>query len=223
MKKRKNKSSKIIIIVLSSLLVVSFIINIVLFINSNRIKNERDGNIVFFGDSITEQYEIDNFFPTNSTINSGIGGNTSVDLLKRIDKDVYRYNPSKVFLLIGINDLCTSVVEEKIINNIGTIISEIKNNQKNCKIYVESIYPINEEVIKKLHFSYADNTNNGKIKIINKEIKKLCKEYDVTFIDIYSSLIDKKGNLKKQYTVDGVHLNNFGYRKVTSILKEYIM
>ena len=35
-------------------------------------------------------------------------------------------------------------------------------------------------------------------------------------------LLDKEGNLKELYTKDGLHLNNLGYLKVTSVLKEYV-
>ena len=76
-----------------------------------------DENIVFFGDSITEVYKVDEFFPKRNVINSGISGDRTENLLERMD-DVYRYNPSKVFLLIGINDLNREKSIDEITKNI---------------------------------------------------------------------------------------------------------
>ena len=54
-------------------------------------------NIVFLGDSITEYYDLDKFFPNNKIVNSGVGGNLSHNILDDMYNRVYKYNPSKVF------------------------------------------------------------------------------------------------------------------------------
>ena len=35
-------------------------------------------------------------------------------------------------------------------------------------------------------------------------------------------IIDKEGNLKDIYTVEGLHINDLGYFKVTKVLENYI-
>lgn len=229
--KKKDKKKKInfikknsIIIILIPLLILSLIINIFLF-NKPTKKEETffvDENIVFFGDSITKKYNVEEFFQDKFVINSGISGDKTEDLINRIENDVYKYNPSKVFILIGINDLNHDVDEEKIINNIQKIVNGIKLKRKYAKIYIESIYPINRNTLNEKEYEFNENITNDKIKEINKKIENLCKENNIEYIDIFSELVDNDDNLKDIYTIEGLHLNDLGYFKVTSELEKYV-
>ena len=180
-----------------------------------------DENIVFFGDSITNKYKVEEFFSNTYVINSGISGDKSEDLLNRMN-DVYKYNPSKVFILIGINDLNNGIKEDEILNNIQKIINGIKTNRMHSKIYIESVYPINRDVFNEKDYSFNEDISNNTIKEFNKKLKKLCKENDITYINVYDSLLDDNGNLKEVYTLEGLHLNDLGYFKVTSTINKYI-
>ena len=225
MSKNENKNklfNKIVLIIISLLLVISLVINILNFKQSRLVEYKNDENIVFFGDSITYGYDVKKFYPSNNVINSGINGNKTEDLINRIDSDLYRYNPSKVFLLIGINDLCRYVDEEDILYNIQTIINGIKSNRKYSEIYVESIYPLSHKKFEEQKYEYCSDIDNSKIMKINKKIKEMCIESDVTYIDLYSKLEDGNGELKELYTYEGLHLNDLGYLKVTSVLDKYI-
>ena len=222
MKKNNKKNYLISTIILSILLFISISLSVILvFINSN-IKYKNDENIVFFGDSMTSRYDVEKYYPKRNVINSGVSGNKSEDLIERINDDVYKYNPSTIFLLIGINDLNNEVDEEDIILNIQNIVNGIKINRPYAKLYIESVYPINKDVMTENEFEYANNFDNKDIKDLNEKIKVLCKENNIEYIDIYNKLTDENGNLKKLYTKDGLHLNNLGYLKITSILKKYI-
>ncbi len=204
------------------LLIISIGLNIVLLSINKENSCELPENIVFFGDSITNRYKIEEFFSENNVINSGIDGDRTDKLLERIDKDVYRYNPSKVFLLIGINDMNHGTNNDKILTNIEKIIKGIQENNKKTKIYVESIYPINWHMFEENKYSFNSSVNNEEIKKMNKKIKKLCKNYNVTYIDVFKSLIDEEGRLKEVYTKEGLHLTDLGYFKVTKTLQKYI-
>lgn len=67
--------------------------------------------IIFFGDSLTWGGYGGNFvkevaaqMPEHEIINAGVGGNTVVNLLRRIDDDVIDRQPDVVFVMIGGND-----------------------------------------------------------------------------------------------------------------------
>lgn len=223
-KKERNIKNKTIKIIILFLLVISICFNI-FFINNNKNDNliiKNDENIVFLGDSITNGYNVEKYYPKNNVVNSGINGNKTEDLINRIDNDLYKYNPSKVFLLIGINDLCNYVDEDDIIFNIQRIINGIKNNRKYSEIYVESIYPLSHKKFEETGYTYCSDIDNAKIIMINKKIKEICIESDVTYIDLYSKLVDGNGELKELYTNEGLHLTDLGYLKVTSVLDKYI-
>ena len=91
-------------------------------------------NYLFLGDSITDFYDLDKYYEGLPVVNSGISGNTTEDILSNMDSRVYNYNPSKVFLLIGTNDLLRDKSVEEITENIEIIVNNIRKNepQMNC-------------------------------------------------------------------------------------------
>lgn len=209
-----------------SIAIISFIIIISVsynIITNYKLKNIKvhDQNIVFYGDSITEGYNVKEFFDEENVVNSGISGNVTKNLIDRIDTDLYDYNPSLVIILIGTNDINTNVDDKTIIDNIEKIIKGIRMNRKNADIMIESIYPINREMNTEYWDNKPDYTNEHIIKL-NKSIKKMCKKYNIKYIDVYSCLLDDQGNLKKIYSIDGLHLTDLGYYKVTKVIKKYI-
>lgn len=209
----------ILVIVLLVSLITSVIYNIKLsnkdMVTENVVLDE---NVVFFGDSITKKYNLSEFYPNTHVVNSGVSGDFTNDLVNRVENDVYRYNPSKVFILIGFNDINHDRSQKEIIDNIQKIVNGIKTNRKNAKIYIESIYPINITV----DDPFTDNECTDKIIEINKMIEELCKKNNVNYLNLFDELSDKDGNLKEVYTFDGVHLNDLGYFKVTMLLQKYV-
>lgn len=222
MKKKAIDKNLIIFLIFFIIFVVSIFFNIMSLTKYPIVKYENDENIVFFGDSLTAGYDVKKFFSHSRVVNRGIGGNKTADLLDRIDKDVYDYNPSKVFLLIGINDLSANVDEDDLLFNINNIIKGIKSNRSKATIYVESLYPIGKEREEKEENKKKDNYNNASINKINEKIKKMCKEENVIYVNVHDSLTNKEGRLKNSYTEDGLHLSSLGYLKVTSVLREYV-
>ncbi len=216
----KNISKKAnIILFLVALICITYIVTCLLNIyykpkEVKVINNLLDNNYVFLGDSITAGYDLDEFYPDYPVINSGVSGYRAKDILKRLDEMVYIYNPSKVFLLIGTNDIAKGKDKDYIVNKISEIIDNIKENRKYAKIYIESIYPINSSKVK--------NRSNDFINELNKEIKLLCEQKEVNYINIHKLLIDEDGELKKDYSDDGLHLTEEGYEVITQELIKYL-
>ena len=216
---------KILQIVLVSVLVIITLLAVISsVINKSKLESikEQDENIVFYGDSITEGYNVKEFYDEFRVVNSGISGNTTEDLINRIDRDLYNYNPSTVIIQIGTNDIRASIKDEDIIKNLKSIIKGIRKNRKNASILIESIYPINREMDVDYWKDVNTDYNNKHITKLNKEIKELCKKEHIKYIDIYSKLLDDNNNLKETYSKEGLHLTDLGYYKVTKIIKEYL-
>lgn len=234
MKRIKRFIKKHLIVLLTAiifLLVICIIIcGVYIFNEKNKdslknpydIKTSPGDNFVFLGDSITEYYPLDEFYDDLPTINSGKAGWRTDQILDEIDSLVYIYNPTKVFLLIGTNDIEQGKSINDIVTNIEQITKRIEKKRPRTKIYIESIYPINNTNDEKINHATVGSRNNTIIKKINKEIKKYCNEKDYTYIDVYNNLTDKKGNLKLEYTEEGLHLSSLGYIKVTKILYPYL-
>lgn len=175
-----------------------------------------DDNYVFVGDSIFEGYDLDKYYENMPVVNSGISGNTTENILKDMENRIYRYNPSKVFLMIGTNDCIYDISSEETIENVGEIIDGIKKNRPYAEIYVQSIYPVNRTDDDKINLGSVKNRNNDDIKLMNSGIKKLCEEKDVNYMNIYDSLIDEEGNLAIDYTKEGLHISDEGYKVITT-------
>lgn len=181
-----------------------------------------DDNYLFLGDSITDFYDLDKYYEDLPVVNSGINGNRTTDILNDMKNRVYRYNPSKVFLLIGTNDIIDGKENDEIINNIKKIIELIKKNRPYAEIYLESIYPVNKTDNDKISLSMVSSRDNDQITEINKKLKQYCDDKKITYIDLYSKLVDDEGNLKLDYTKEGLHLSDDGYKVVTEEISKYI-
>ena len=91
---------------------------------------------------------------------------------------------------------------------------------KKLKIYVESIYPISHEKNDKVLGWMVGRRDNNRIKKINKELKESAKEHNYVYLDLYSILVDENDNLKLDYTVDGLHISEEGYKVISNEIKK---
>lgn len=178
-----------------------------------------DDNYLFLGDSITYMYDLDKYYEGLPVVNSGVNGNDVEDIMNDIEERVYQYNPSKIFLLIGTNDIDHGDSQEEIVNHIEELLLEIHKNRPYAEIYLESIYPVleGEKVV--------NIRTNEEIMAINKELESFCKKEDFTYIDMFSLLVDSSSDdvkIKDEYTKDGLHLSDAGYEIVTEEIKKYL-
>lgn len=183
----------------------------------------KKGGVLFVGDSLTQEFLLEEYFSGSLVYNRGIGGDTTEGLLKRMKESIYDLEPSKMFLLIGTNDLAVNVSKpEKVLENIRKIILATKENCKGTELFVESLYPTGTEGYYNLSEEAIKNRSNYVIDVINQGLEALCQELEVTYIDINSKLKDKEGRLKPELTRDGLHLKPEGYKIVIESLRQYI-
>jgi lysophospholipase L1-like esterase len=179
-------------------------------------KQSTPGGIVFVGDSITQDYPISEWFKGLTVYNRGIGGDTTEGLLKRLDVSVHDLKPKTVVLLIGTNDFALlDSTPEQVAANIERIITLLRVNDPSIRIIIESIYPVNPKIDP---FTVGKRTNE-QIQKTNAIIKS---KSDITFLDLYTLLSDLEGNLKKEYSHDGLHVNMDGYQIITNAIKQVL-
>ncbi|MGN0675349.1 MAG: GDSL-type esterase/lipase family protein [Oscillospiraceae bacterium] len=191
--------------------------------NSSAVK----GQTVFTGSSLMEMFPINKLLKEHSddTIiyNRGVGGFLSHELLEVIDVCAIDLQPSKVFINIGTNDLSwSSIPISSLIDNYEKIISLIESAVPNVKIYLMAYYPVNYEAASEEMKECLKIRTNEKITAANAEVKKLSKKHGQRYIDINSNLKDKQGRLKAEYTIEGMHINEDGYRAIYDDIMEYV-
>jgi lysophospholipase L1-like esterase len=181
-----------------------------------------DEDVIFLGDSIIANGKWHEFFPEMACRNRGIGGNTTKHLLNRLEF-ITKSNPKKLFLLVGINDLLSRRNKKEIIISFKELLSLLKQNSLNT--YVLGILPINRKMCDDILSPKKNvvlNFDNEEIQVLNGEIEQLCREYGLTFVDCHSNLLDKNGELRDEFTYDGVHLTFKGYLEISKTLESFV-
>lgn len=175
------------------------------------------GKIVMLGNSITNGGNWSELFNNPDVLNRGISGDNTFGILNRLD-EIISLQPSKVFLLIGINDLSRETPVDVVLNNYRRIVAKLQQESPETRIYVQSLFPTNNEFD---HFPRAQNRDK-EIRAVNRGIQEIANEYGLTFIDLYPHFLDEQGKLSAKYTNDGLHLMGEGYVKWAEILMEFI-
>ena len=85
--------------------------------------NYSKGQIIFIGDSITDGYPLDSYYGDLNlkTYNRGIGGDRTSGVYRRLKVSLYDLKPTKVILMIGINDINSGETNDEIIANYSQI------------------------------------------------------------------------------------------------------
>lgn len=197
-----------------------------------RILNQevKKGEILFTGSSLMEQFPIDELRMTEDIdaviYNRGIGGFTTEDMLQCMEEMVFGTEPGKIFINIGTNDISRSEYRlEKLMENYGRIIAMTQERLPQAEIYMMAYYPVNE-VDKAPNEEWARavfaTRNNENIRTANEAVKELAQKMGCHYIDVNRGLTDEAGRLKKEYTVEGIHMYANGYRVVLGNLKNYL-
>jgi hexosaminidase len=174
-------------------------------------------SIIFLGDSISDGAEWSELFGNHRVLNRGISGDFTLGILNRLE-EVYTRKPAKVFLLIGINDLTRNISTDSVVKNIVWIVELIKANSPNTQIYVQSVFPVNEQ------FGKFNGHTSRKVQILelNEQLSSIQATYHFEYVDVYSYLVDSAGRLNSQFTNDGLHLNSRGYLQWKEIVSSKV-
>ena len=175
-------------------------------------------DIIFIGDSIVEYCPLQELVGTTKTIvNRGIRGYQTGLLLDNLDAHLYGDAVDQIVLLIGTNDIGKDVSMNETLDNLERVIQSIAREYPLSQIKLVSILPVNEgEEYKQTVYIRT----NEKIREWNQAFESLAAAYiQVDFVPIYDSLTDSEGQLKKDYTTDGLHLSVAGYQVLSEALK----
>ena len=182
-------------------------------------KFEKKGGVVFVGDSITDFYNLDAYYPGLNAVNRGISGDTIEGIRGRLEESVFGLNPSLVVILGGANNFAEGYddVETHIIDTYRDILSQIKARLPKTKVLVQSVYPVSD-----ISFHNRYKYGHGHVESINLKIKELVQSFGYKFADVYSVLSSGDEEFDSQYTDDGLHPNKNGYKIISEYLNPII-
>lgn len=162
---------------------------------------------VFLGNSITEVGEWSELFQDKNIINRGISGDVTYGVFNRLPF-ILSQKPKKIFLAIGVNDIKRGATIAEVSENQERIIKLITQTSPKTKLYVQSVLPVNESMLASI---YAKITNE-RITKVNQKLKVIAQKYGCTYVDLHQSkLKGADGQLIKEYSTDGLHLQPLAY------------
>ncbi len=186
---------------------------------NEEIKNIPTGKykVVFLGNSLTELFNVTEYFNDTNLLNCGIVGDFSEGLVKRID-NIAKLKPEKLFIEIGINDIIEKISLDDICDNYRDVIKKMQVQSPQTKIYIQSNLPV---IINRPSFLTDDKDVNNRVLKQNKNLKKIAKEFNLTYIDIHTVFI-KHPNLNELFIPDGIHLTPTAYTLWKTTLMPYL-
>jgi lysophospholipase L1-like esterase len=174
-----------------------------------------DGRICFLGDSLTEHGSWEELFPFANISNFGISGNKTYDINNRLD-EILSIQPSKLFLMVGINDLGDHRAVDEILDDYNIIVQNIRKHLEGTSTFLLSILPVGETRI------VEEKLTLKTIESLNYSIKEIAQKNDMVFINMNTAFSDENGYLKQVYTYDDLHLSHDGYLLWKELIKNYL-
>lgn len=177
--------------------------------------------VVFFGDSITAGWPLDQFFPGRPYVNRGIGGQTTSQALVRFRQDVIDLKPAAVVILLGTNDIA---------GNTGAIgLTDIEKNLASMAelahahgiaVVLSSVTPVHD------YTSQSDIAfplrPPATIRELNQWLKGYCGDGRAAYLDYFGAMIDGTGLMRRELAADGLHPNHAGYEIMTPLAEAAI-
>lgn len=168
--------------------------------------------VIFLGDSITEDWNLAQFFPGRPYVNRGVSGQTTSQMLVRTFPDVIDLHPAVMILLAGTNDIAANngpetiqMVEE----NIEAIVELAEKH--GIKVVISAVMPVSDYEMgpvgpmTRLHPAQQ-------ITALNSWIQEFADRTGAIYCDYYAALADEHGLLMRGYSLDGLHPNARGYQ-----------
>jgi lysophospholipase L1-like esterase len=180
-----------------------------------------ENRVVFFGDSITDIWKLDDYFPGKPYINRGIGGQTTPQMLVRFRQDVIDLQPKVVVILAATNDIAgnTGPMRNDDIEANFASFAELARLH-GIRLVYSSILPVHNYTDRAKDF-FAQRPQ-ARILALNEWLKDYCAKNHIVYVDYFSALVDDKGMLKKDLADDGLHPNAAGFKVMAPLAEAAI-
>ena len=137
-----------------------------------------------------------------TVVKTGFGGSQTSDLLYFLDELVLRYNPRKVFIYEGDNDINAGKTPDAILTTMKHVVNKIHKAQPTTEIYIISTKPSPS----RWHLRKQYETLNSLLRTYCETTKKL------NYIDVWNAMLNKKGRPEPSIFIsDSLHMNRRGY------------
>jgi len=169
---------------------------------------------VFLGNSITEGFDLEYYFPDHELANRGIVADHIDGLMQRLENSALALKPNNLFLMIGINDIGDRRDDEYLKKMFSVLIDNLTHALPETEIYLHSILPTSPR---------WKNCPPDQIRRMNLFLERLAKERGLTYVDLHPLFLNESGEfIHPDLTRDGLHLNALGYEIWVDQIRGYL-
>lgn len=184
-----------------------------------------ESRAVFMGDSITDGWKLNQYFPEKPYINRGISGQTTPQMLIRFRPDVINLQPKVVVILAGTNDLAGNTgptTTEAIQGNLVSMAELARAN--GISVVLAGLLPVSDYHKNKNGETIVQTKRRppAQITALNDWMKRYASQSNLVYLDYYSATVDDKGFLKPELSYDGLHPNEKGYEVMQPLAEKAI-
>lgn len=172
------------------------------------------GGIVFTGSSSIRLWKtLESDFPKSKIINTGFGGSQTDDLLQNLDELVINFEPKKIFIYVGENDINAGKPVRQVLSEYAVLMERVNTKFPETEFFFIGTKP-----------SPSRWEKRGQMMALNEEVKRLAQNKEkVTYIDVWTPMLDKTGNPKEDLFVeDRLHMNAKGYKIWKKAVKPHL-
>jgi lysophospholipase L1-like esterase len=170
-----------------------------------------ENRVVFLGDSITDMWRLEDYFPGKPYLNRGIDGQTTPQMLVRFRQDVIALHPRVLVILAGTNDVAgvTGRTRDEDIEANYASMAELARLH-HIRVVFASLLPVN---------NYTEDAKESfalrpreRLLALNTWLKDYCAKNGFVYLDYFSAMVDDKGMLRRDLSDEGLHPNTSGYK-----------
>lgn len=169
--------------------------------------------------------ELRKTYPDARVINSGIGGNTSIQMLARLDKDVLSHHPQVTLVMTGLNDAeyidpgavlrdTPRVALNDFADKLRQIISRVR--AAGGKVLLLTPNPMTGKYPYASLGYYKEHDVNSALDIYAASVRSVARETNTDLVDVYAAWIHIPDY--ERLLLDGVHPNVEGHRRLAELI-----
>jgi lysophospholipase L1-like esterase len=182
-------------------------------------KQAHMARIVMLGDSQVQNAEWQEMLGSDSlqVLNRGISGDHIEGVRQRIGEALSQ-QPQMVFVWVGINDLFYGRSVQEVEQMYTSLVHELRTQApiENTTVVLCTLAPVQGGV------KYLP-MDSQPVHAFNQRLAALAKAENYLLLDTAALLSDKDGNLKAEFTLDGVHLTHTAYTLIKQQMEPLIL
>ena len=174
----------------------------------------RSVDLVLMGASITQMWRSELLPQGYRIVNRGVGGQTAAMELLRFQQDVVELRPKAVLIKVCSLNMNYGIPNEDTLGYVKAMSAVARAN--GIAPILALTLPISDRAEGRTRESAVEETR--KIREFNEDLRRFSAEKGFPVVDFFTPLVDGDGFLRPDFTRDGAHPVDEGYKEMTKAL-----